>query len=227
MAHPHLLNRYAYANNNPLRYIDPTGMDSTPANSIIGSMGAIYTLMGYGLTANAAVAFIMSFSSVPTNQIIKQDWFYSNSVFLYQELLYKNANGTTSASNPWDIEWVLRTNSPSGGWIVQQVTITTSRTSDPITYWEALEVKPGSNRPASPNSAYDDRFIIQNNIFGNIITYTYSTEARFYEGLQLPNSFIAGSLPRRAGDLHATEINPNLPIDDNATAPVIRTWTYP
>jgi len=32
-AHPHLLNRYAYANNNPLRYTDPSGMDAGPISN--------------------------------------------------------------------------------------------------------------------------------------------------------------------------------------------------
>jgi len=50
----------------------------------------------------------------------------------------------------------------------------------------------------------------------------YTTSARFYEGLTLPDLFMPNSI-RQAGILPATETNPNLPIND-ATDPVIRIW---
>jgi len=52
-----------------------------------------------------------------------------------------------------------------------------------------------------------------------------NAQARFYEGLQLPSSFVPGAVPS-AGSLPATPVNPNLAAN-SATDPVNRTWIAP
>jgi hypothetical protein len=139
------------------------------------------------------------------------------------ELRYKELS--KPSSKRWDINWVLDKKTSKGGWIVQEITVTTEFGGTHTRhYWEAWEVKCGSNRPVRTEAGYDDRFYVDYSKSHVQNDVTYKAVARFYEGLTLPDSFKINNTATGAGDLPATTINPNLPID-NATDPVERTWT--
>jgi RHS repeat-associated protein len=124
-------------------------------------------------------------------------------------------------SSLWKVQWKLTKKSQSGGWIVQEDTVTDASGKEVIHFWEAWRV-PANSQVTIYNGIipYDDSFIGLPS--GDIAT----TKARFYEGLQLPSSFIANNPATYAGILPSTTVNPKLPTT-SATAPVVRTWTVP
>lgn len=135
-----------------------------------------------------------------------------------QQLTYKTVAGGPTTNN-WKIQWKLSQNSKTGGWIVQE-----NRGSDASGkswhYWEAWRVEAGYQ------VTIYNAFVSFDDVFGGDNNDKVSAEARFYEGLQLPSSFIPNNPNTFAGLLPSTDVNPNLPTT-NATAPVDRTWTCP
>ena len=86
---PQDLNRYAYARNNPYKYIDPTGNE--PVLSQIGSYDVIYTQLqqfetnNLGLTASQTLSSLVSFSGSSNSQAqVNADFlYYSESRYSY------------------------------------------------------------------------------------------------------------------------------------------------
>jgi RHS repeat-associated protein len=73
----HSLNRYAYANNNPARYVDPDGNSPLDVAFLVWDLGklgvAVYTGVGVGgAVADVALSTVGVFSPVPgTGQVLK------------------------------------------------------------------------------------------------------------------------------------------------------------
>jgi RHS repeat-associated protein len=131
---------------------------------------------------------------------------------LAQQLSYSTINGGPGQSL-WQVHWSLSEASPTGGWIVQQVTGTLPN-GGTFTYSEAWQVEPGSTTTTlSPAVPFDDTFMGWSAV---------SASAAFYEGLTLPASFVPGSV-KFAGNLPATFQNPIL-SNCSATPSVARTW---
>lgn len=136
-----------------------------------------------------------------------------------QSLTYSTIFGGP-AGNYWDVAWRLSQPSQSGGFIVQEITRTLASGANYMHYWEAWEVK--ANKSVTiyyASFGRDDMF--RGGPSGSFVF----AQARFYEGLSLPSSFVPYSVPA-AGILPATFINPNLPIN-NATSSINRVWGVP
>lgn len=115
---------------------------------------------------------------------------------LAQQLSYSTISGGAN-SQSWQIQWQLSEPSPSGGWIIQTVSGLLPDGST-ITYSEAWQVDAGQTETdISAISPFDD--VLQGWPF-------VSATAEFYEGANLPDSYIpggvqyAGSLPSQLGD---------------------------
>ena len=127
----------------------------------------------------------------------------------------------------WRIEWRLKKPSSKGGWIVQKVDIV-HPSGETTSHWEAWEVRPGKDR-TTRHPVPHDTFSTSMQNGGKPLpgVYHIRSEARFHEGLQLPESFVRKNPQAQfAGELHSTHIDPNLPTE-NATAPFRRTWRSP
>jgi RHS repeat-associated protein len=125
------------------------------------------------------------------------------------------------ASLFWEkVDWVLSSKSCKGGYVVQHVVATWPAANDVAgswNYWEAWSIPKGQTE-----TNYHLRFGFDDRFAGAHGTKLHA-EARFYEGLNLPGTFVARSV-RPAGNLHATLKNPHLSTA-NATLPVIRDFT--
>lgn len=149
---------------------------------------------------------------------------YLLSNFPRQLLSYSSVSGPShgpGSEAEWRIMWELSQPSAEGGWIVQEMTVDVAADgeSQSVHYWEAWKVGAGDNFSvprsdtwASSASPYSS---------GSV---TWTGSARFYEGLQLPDSFAPFAV-KEAGFLRATTINPNLPLN-RATPPVNRAWRH-
>jgi RHS repeat-associated protein len=147
---------------------------------------------------------------------------YIDPLGLAQSLSYQNVSG--GPTDPmWQIQWQLSDPSPNGGWIVQQIDMTLPDGSQ-TTYWEAWQVAPNSTvtklTAANPSANSPMANLPIDDTFEGAKSITAS--ARFYEGLNLPGSFVQGSVPYATG-LRATRKNPCLSIG-SATPPVNRSW---
>ncbi|MGH2509586.1 MAG: hypothetical protein ACRDHZ_19590, partial [Ktedonobacteraceae bacterium] len=112
----------------------------------------------------------------------------------------------------WTIRWRLTHPSKNGGYIIQHIRRNEGKLRE---YWEAWKVPKNNEVPVKLSvKPYDDAFAGPKGI-------EVLSEARFYEGLKLPNSF--GHLDDGPGLLPATTVNPNLSTT-NATNPVDRWW---
>jgi hypothetical protein len=115
----------------------------------------------------------------------------------------------------------LSSASKAGGWIVQEINETDSSGKPVIDYWEAWQVDKGSKTTIyNGKLPYDDTFN------GGPKGDKVAAQARFYEGLTLPKSFVPNNKATWAGILPSTASNPHLPTT-GATEPVIRNWTVP
>ena len=117
-------------------------------------------------------------------------------------------------SNTWQIQWKLSSPSKSGGWIVQQINATSTSGAN-TTYWEAWQV--GANSSVTTYAASGDP---NDDLFRGFSSITGS--ARFYQGLNLPDSFVPNGVGP-AGILPATTTDPNLGCV-NASPLVTRRW---
>ena len=145
-----------------------------------------------------------------------------------QQLKYQTIPAQGGAA--WAIRWSLTHNSPRGGWIVQHVRMHVAAVAfghglgvlpgADYDYWEARRVNPGSHLTAQ----YNDNFK------GTSGT-TFDAQARFYEGLSLPESFVVANTSNNpkiapANNLRATATNPHLSTA-NATAVNHRWFVVP
>jgi len=116
----------------------------------------------------------------------------------------------------WKIKWRLSNPSKKGGYIVQEIKI---NGNPAYHYWEAWKVNSGETVTTYDQIIpYDDQFRAPGGT-------TIDGNARFYEGLTLPRSFMPGFAPP-SGELPSTYTDPKLPIK-NSTQPVERSWTAP
>jgi RHS repeat-associated protein len=135
-----------------------------------------------------------------------------------QTLLYNTVSGGQGFKD-WIIQWHLCKPSKAGGWIVQKIADYNKAGKWAYTYWEAWKVPVGSKFTIYYPDPDDDTF-------RDYSGRRTDASARFYEGLQLPSSFIPNNPATYAYILPSTTVNPNLSTS-NATAPVDRTWTAP
>jgi hypothetical protein len=126
-------------------------------------------------------------------------------------------------SRAWVIQWQLSEKSQKGGWIVQQITLADSAGKQILEYWEAWQVEAGKEFTIyhGIGDGHDDSFSA-----GILPRLTATASARFYEGLELPASFIKNNPDTLAGELRSTTSNPHLPANA-ATDSADRTWTSP
>jgi hypothetical protein len=123
-------------------------------------------------------------------------------------------------------KWQLAHASPSGGYIVEEVTrimMGTKTDGSPITpstvkYWQAWQVPAGANAPIDAIDSYPDKALA-----GSTGEETLSAVARYYDGLTLPPTFGAGNSPYAAGrlssvtDPHLSTNCATLPVGTNTT----------
>jgi RHS repeat-associated protein len=214
----------------------------------VGTVGAAYGRLGSALAGCVAGSIggggcsqgaLNAVGSMAIHYLIRQgvDFMGSTSLSVSsakstQTLSYRTVVGPEygpGGAVNWEIQWKLSQNSPGGGYIVQDVLVVAARfdaAGNPtfnvdLRFWEAWRVEPGSDRTSSANSGfrYDDTFIFTGSRAASGST-SWTTSARFYEGLELPPSFVRLGV-KEAGVLPATKINPNLPLTD-ATPPVDR-----
>ncbi len=117
------------------------------------------------------------------------------------------------------IDWLLSSPTCKGGWVVQHVDanwpVVKSGVGGHWNYWEAWQISKGNTQTAYHKNkwGFDDKL---SGGFGTKL----NAEARFYEGLSLPTTFVRYSV-KPAADLPATLIDPHLSTA-NATSPVDR-----
>ena len=126
------------------------------------------------------------------------------------------------------IQWKLSEPSPNGGYIVQKIDSTTidpNGTRESATYWEAWPVEKGrtttdmnGGEKINLNEQPNDRFDAS-----PVLRTTVDASARYYDGLELPSSFVRGSV-KEAGGLPATYDDPRLPTDRASALLVRPTW---
>ena len=216
-ADPQSWNLYAYVRNNPLRGIDldghsPSCLDPRNCRGMGQdlSMGLLSNAEDHAETVQAVTAE-MDRSHRDSSERNRGS---------FNELEYKTIK-TKAGSEIQAIQWKLAKKSKIGGQIVQHITTTDTSGEQRNDYWEASQV------PAkSKFTVYHGTFLDIDDMFKDPAGWTVHAEARFYEGLQLPGSFITNNPNTAAHELPSTTQNPNLPTDA-ATDPVVRTWTAP
>lgn len=142
-----------------------------------------------------------------------------------QSLGYQTVGGGPELTS-WSVQWGLSEPSTAGGWVVQEIAgdLTVNGQTQSYRFWEAWPVSAGNQvtdlvRSGSP---YDDIFRVDGKMTSGSVSLTAT--ARFYEGSNLPPSFVPNNPSTFAGRLPSTTQNPNLPTS-NATAPRVRTWS--
>ena len=123
-------------------------------------------------------------------------------------------------------KWQLAHASPSGGYIVEEVTRIirgTKADGSPITpstvtYWQAWQIPVGADAPADDIDSFPDTALA-----GSTGEETLSAVARYYEGLSLPAAFGAGNSPYAGSrlssltDPHLSTQRATLPVATNTT----------
>ncbi len=137
-------------------------------------------------------------------------------------LKYKTVTGGQK-QGPWEINWSLKHNSKKGGFIVQHI-VADFGDAGHFDYYEAWPVAPGTHTPSI--QGVDGNGNLYSDMFSGPAGSHIHGSARFYEGLNLPDSFTVHPPGFPAGILRSTTTNPNLPTD-NATAPNVRWWGIP
>jgi hypothetical protein len=144
---------------------------------------------------------------------------------LAQTLSYQTTGGGPNLAY-WQINWQLSEPSPTGGYIVQQITGSINGIdngqpfSTPYSFWEAWQVPAGSQTSTPCSDQFHVNPRPDNTATG---TDSVTATASFYEGLTLPPDFIPNGDPL-SGGVPSTDTNPDLSPDD-ATPPVIRNWS--
>jgi hypothetical protein len=133
--------------------------------------------------------------------------------------LSSTASGVGGANG--ERKWQLAHASPTGGYIVEQVSRIilgkkpdgSAITPSSVEYWQAWQVPAGAKAPANAVDDFPSPGPAGSTGEDNVIAV-----ARFYEGLVLPSTFAEGNSPYAHGRLSSTS-DPNLPTL-NATLPV-------
>jgi hypothetical protein len=136
-----------------------------------------------------------------------------------QSLISTTVSGGPYSAD-WNIKWKLAKPSKQGGWIVQEISETDTSGNQVQHYWEAWRVLAKQRFPTT-HGIYPQDDTFQGGPSGNKV----SANARFYEGLRLPSSFVVHP-NSAAGSLRSTTTNPHLPTKD-ATNVVWRIWAIP
>jgi RHS repeat-associated protein len=208
---PQSLNLYAYVGNNPATEIDADGHCADKDALCQGLNAGFDTL--HGNTNSEAVQQLQQ--SQDRNDLRFQT---AQQQLAKQQALSAVKTGDNSSYFTSDVNWKLSLPSTNGGFVVQHVTADFKGPGDPHTgpadYWEAWQVAKGHT-----DTIYHGRYGFDDRFQGGYGTKIHA-EARFYEGLKLPNSFKAGSVYYAHG-LRSTNADPHLPTE-NATPPVIR-----
>ena len=138
------------------------------------------------------------------------------------QLKYKTVTGNQH-SGPWEIKWSLKHNTRTGGWIVQHI-VADFAGAGHYDYYDEWSVAPNSHTPSI--QGVDGNGTLYSDMFSGGAGSHIHGSARFFEGLNLPDSFTVHPPGFPAGNLRSTTTNPNLPTD-NATAPNVRWWGIP
>jgi len=239
-SNPQSMNRYAYALNNPLSNIDPSGHDS--CMELDGATIDYCTDGGIDCNPEDPATCYQTDPSgppidpsgleVPLELAALPSTTPPNVVFAPNQLSFITdgntvTNTTTGQTVPASVgQWQL--DPPATGQIVQQVTITDPSGNQIIPiYWEKWDVTVNSQGYATYAPTNTDTFA--NAPSGS----TFTTSAAFYPGLQVPTqgdgAFITPNPATGGGQLPSTTVNPNLPNPSlpttNSSLPVNRTWT--
>lgn len=119
-----------------------------------------------------------------------------------------------------EIDWELSEPSKNGGYVVQHVTreiqvideAGTIVSESSLEYWEAWDVGPDSKVTAfHGQGGADDTFEFKGGPPGTHGTWTISGSARYYDGLNLPNTFQPQNVPQARISL-STNSDPHIPL---------------
>ncbi len=201
---------------------NPGGVGGAIEAATLGGVGSV---LGGGKFANGAVTGAFAYLAAgggsggggngsAGGQSVDDDPNISPHAFDNSESLDYRVISQSSGSNGGYssyIDWMLSVGAPSGGWIVQEITVTgMGSLAGSLHYWEAWPVDFGATAPHAGPMNYDDRFSIPSQPDGSSGSYEIHASARYYDNISLPKDFVAGSVPQ-AGGLRATTVDPHLP----------------
>jgi RHS repeat-associated protein len=191
------LNRYSYANNNPITGVDPNGM--FPHNMSRQDMDCEI----YGCESTSKMYFQASSSSSGGIDKSSQSATPSLSTYVVQD--EKKGRGRVIVR-----QWVLSDVSEDGGYVIQKIDTAVKDTGSGGTrtvrkvWWEAFRVEPGQNIALD-----NDTVLINPNSASLSGSNVLHASARFYPNLTLPPSFrLSGE--RWAGTASSTATDPHL-----------------
>ena len=222
LTNPQTLNLYAMVSDDPESFADLDGHIQNASQGLSAESGGINggtgELLPDGLSCESHPASCETVAEQQAAQNAKP----KPKPKPKQKLTFNTLSGG-QGSRAWVIQWQLSQKSKKGGWVVQQITLTDSAGKQALEYWEAWQVPAGSEFTTyhGTGNGSDDTFSA-----GILPHFTATASASFYEGLELPDSFIKNNPNTSAGSLRSTTINPNLP-KNSATDSVNRTWTSP